>query len=164
MRLLIFLATLPLIASPINSTSVQTFCHWNGNTLPPPTQFAFTLTDSSGSGSSSVSCPINYVGPSVSASSTVSGEDAMAFASQGAIGSGGGEGHDSFPQETISNVLEPVQAGEAYTLDAQSTAEVEGIYSATATVEVETATPEPRLTLLVGFVCLGFLVLRAKSV
>jgi hypothetical protein len=80
MRLLIFLATLPLIASPVNSTSVQTACHWIDGLSSQPD---FTLSDSGGSGTTQVVCPVNFGGPGASASSTVSGANATATAGIG---------------------------------------------------------------------------------
>ena len=60
--------------------------------------------------------------------------------------------------------VEPVSAGEAYTFEAQAFAQAgPQANDAGAMVEVE-AVPEPRLTLLVGFICLGFFLLRPKSV
>jgi len=93
MHLLPFILALPLGASAIiNSTSVETTCHWIGS---PPSQPDITLTDSSGIGSSVVSCPVNYVGPSPSASSTASGADAIATVKMDGIGIGNGQAHAS---------------------------------------------------------------------
>jgi hypothetical protein len=221
MRLLLFVLTLPLGASPIiNSTSVQTTCVWIG---PLPVQPDITLNASSGSGSSSESCPVNYGGPSTSASSTVSGADATATAQMSGIGIGNGEPQanagfdvsglaqqsgslplefvtswrlqtddsfaqisvtfyfngvpiggftknqsgagDTFLQESISNFVEPVVASEAYTFSAEAVAEVGPDFnSAFSTVEVQDAIPEPDTIFLVGFVCLGFCLLRARAI
>ena len=220
MRLLLFLIALPLAASPIaNSTSVQSTCVWIG---PPPFQPDIMLSAFSGSGSSHVSCPVNFAGTSPSASSTVSGTDAIATAQQNfgnQLASGNAQAyagfevsgvaaqdgflplnfvtfwrliqdvalsemsvmfyfngvqiggfsplddtHDTFPQETISNFVEPVHAGETYTFDAQAMAEVGGTYEAFATVEVQTAIPEPSTIFLVGLVCLGLCLVRARAI
>jgi hypothetical protein len=219
MRLLLFILSLPLGASPIiNSTFAQTTCHWIGG---QPFQPDLMLTNSGGSGStSSVSCPVNYRGSLSEASITVSGADVIAKAhtagdsavfptgaqanagfevfgvapqdgflsldfvtfwglltdeavaqitvafyfngvqiggfTQKHSGAGG-----PFQQETISNFVQPVQAGETYSFAAQAMAEAGGSNSAQATVEVQTATPEPGTIFSVGSVCLGFCLLRA---
>jgi hypothetical protein len=218
MRLLPFIFALPLGASAIiNSTSVQTTCHWIGNA---PSQPDITLTDSSGIGSSAVSCPVNYVGPSASASSTASGADAIATVQMGGIGIGDGQAHasagfevsgaapqdgslpldfltfwrllqdgsttqmevtfyfngvriggfsdhniqhDTGPREHMDDFVEPVHAGEAYTFGVQAVAAVAGAYFSKASVEVQTAVPEPATTGLFGLVCLGSCI-RARKI
>src|ERR1700675_2927639 len=101
MRFLLCILALPLMASPIvNSTSVQTTCEWVGFPPAPPV----TLNDSSGLGSSQVSCPAGYLGPNASAGSTVNGLDAIATASisEAGIGSANAQANAGFEASGIA--------------------------------------------------------------
>jgi hypothetical protein len=73
-------------------------------------------------------------------------------------------GHNGFPQKTITHFVEPVLAGDRYTFGAEAVAEVSGSQFSLATVEVQTAIPEPATIFLVGLVCLGYCLLRATSI